>query len=95
MHEPPSTEQRRVLYSGRVQGVGFRFTACRISQRYAVKGFVRNLADGKVELVVEGESSELDRFVGELGGAMSKYIRETNATSQASTGRFESFEIEY
>jgi acylphosphatase len=50
---PPtsSAQRRRVLYTGHVQGVGFRFTVRELAQRFAVTGFVRNLSNGKVELV--------------------------------------------
>jgi acylphosphatase len=58
-----SKERRRVYYSGRVQGVGFRFTTHRLTQGFGVTGYVRNLDDGRVELLVEGEPSELDRFL--------------------------------
>jgi acylphosphatase len=65
-------ERRRLLYSGRVQGVGFRYTALRLAGEFDVAGFVRNLDDGRVELVAEGEPAELDGFLeairGELGG---------------------------
>ena len=54
--------RRRVHFSGRVQGVGFRFTCQSLARGFDVAGHVRNLADGRVELVAEGESSELDAF---------------------------------
>jgi acylphosphatase len=47
------TERRRVHYSGRVQGVGFRFTSQRLAERYAVTGYVRNLPDGRVLAAVQ------------------------------------------
>ena len=59
------TERQRVhvFYSGHVQGVGFRYTAKSLAQRYEVTGWVRNLLDGRVELVAEGERSELEAFL--------------------------------
>jgi acylphosphatase len=53
----------RVLYEGYVQGVGFRFTTRRIAQGYEVAGWVRNLADGRVELQVSGEDDEVAAFL--------------------------------
>ena len=47
-------EQREVYYQGRVQGVGFRYAVRSLARRFAVDGFVRNLSDGRVELVAEG-----------------------------------------
>ena len=51
-----------VLYSGRVQGVGFRYTARTVAAGFEVSGTVRNLPDGRVELVAEGEKPELEAF---------------------------------
>ena len=53
-------EQREIHYSGRVQGVGFRYTVRSLASRMAVTGFVRNLPDGRVQLVVEGPPSEIE-----------------------------------
>ena len=54
-----STVRRRVYYSGRVQGVGFRFTSQRLAERYLVGGYVRNLDDGRVEAVFEGPAEDV------------------------------------
>ena len=51
-----------VFYSGRVQGVGFRATARSVAMGFEVTGVVRNLPDGRVELVAEGERGELEAF---------------------------------
>jgi acylphosphatase len=53
---------RRFLVRGRVQGVGFRFFAEAAGAREGLHGWVRNLPDGRVEVVAEGEASALDRF---------------------------------
>ncbi len=50
-------ERHRVCFAGHVQGVGFRLTTRRLAQSWPVAGFVRNLADGRVELLVEGDSA--------------------------------------
>jgi acylphosphatase len=62
-----------VLFTGRVQGVGFRYTTQQVAAGYEVRGTVRNLADGRVELLAEGEEKELQDFVtgieeSQLGG---------------------------
>src|SRR5271157_2991968 len=58
--EPHEEAQRReVYYSGRVQGVGFRYTASSIARQFAVTGYGKNLPDGRVELVVEGRTEEI------------------------------------
>jgi len=57
---------KRVIYEGRVQGVGFRYTTKDLARGYDVLGTVRNLPDGTVELVVAGEADELADFLREL-----------------------------
>ena len=62
-----------VLFAGRVQGVGFRYTAQQLAAGYEVRGTVRNLADGRVELLAEGDERELQDFLtgieeSQLGG---------------------------
>jgi len=61
-----------VHFSGRVQGVGFRFTTTRVAREFTVAGYVQNLDDGRVRLVVEGERDELDRYVKAVQEAMSR-----------------------
>ena len=51
------------MFSGRVQGVGFRSTCQSLARSFEVAGYVRNLPDGRVELVAEGENSEIDAFL--------------------------------
>jgi acylphosphatase len=88
-------ERREVYYSGRVQGVGFRFTVRAIASRYDVVGFVRNLSDGRVQLEVEGEPSEIDRFVQEIQQEMQSYIENVQQIVGDETGRFDSFDIKF
>lgn len=88
-------EQRTVLFSGDVQGVGFRATTARFAGGLAVTGTVRNLPDGRVELVAEGTAAEIDRLVNALRQHFGEQITETASTTAASTGRFASFGIRY
>lgn len=55
-------KRMHVLYSGRVQGVGFRYTVKSVATGFEVAGAVRNLADGRVELIAEGAPEELAAF---------------------------------
>lgn len=57
---------KRVVYEGRVQGVGFRYTCKDIARGYDVTGSVRNLADGTVELIASGEHDEIEEFLREV-----------------------------
>jgi acylphosphatase len=88
-------QRRQVTFRGRVQGVGFRATTHSIALRYEVAGFVRNLPDGSVELVAEGEPAELTRFLEDLQRTMSHYIQDTRSFSSEATGEFHSFEVRY
>ena len=77
---------KRILYTGRVQGVGFRYTATSVAQTFAVAGFVRNLSDGRVELVAEGEAGEVDRFLAGVADRMAGYIDEQTVHDVAPQG---------
>lgn len=65
---------KRVLYSGRVQGVGFRYTANEIARDFPVAGFVRNLPNGQVELVAEGSPQDVQAFLDAVAERMKRYI---------------------
>lgn len=82
-----------VHYSGRVQGVGFRFNAQWIARGFAVTGFVRNLPDGRVHLVAEGEEAEVDRFLAKTADSMAGNIAHVEVQRQSATGEFAAFEI--
>ncbi len=73
--------RRRARFSGRVQGVGFRFTCHSLARGYELAGYVRNLPDGDVELVAEGDPIELDRFLEAIKLEMSHYIRDVDICS--------------
>jgi len=93
---PPIGHQRRTVhYRGHVQGVGFRYTALAIAKRYDVIGFVRNLPDGQVELVAEGEKHELVAFLDDVRERMIRYIRDERVDTQSASGEFAGFEIRH
>lgn len=85
--------RRTIYFTGQVQGVGFRYTTHSIASRFAVTGFVRNLPDGRVEAVAEGNEPELDRFVQAIEQEMGRHIREVQAHDTQAVGEFEAFEI--
>jgi acylphosphatase len=82
-----------VHYRGNVQGVGFRYTARRIARGYAVTGYVRNLADGRVELAAEGPADQVQSFLEELQRTMAQYIRHSDVQTLPATGKDREFEI--
>jgi len=90
-----ANEQRILRFKGNVQGVGFRYTACRTADRYDVGGYVRNEPDGSVECVVEGQADEIREFVNDLTDRMSRYIRETQQQTAPYAGRYAGFNVKY
>ncbi len=90
-----SSQRREVFFTGNVQGVGFRYTAQRVAAGYAVTGFVRNLRDGRVQIVLEGQSQQIDSFLASLQARMGGYVRNMTATEVAPTGEFSSFEVRF
>lgn len=82
-----ATVCKRVLYSGRVQGVGFRMTAQALASSFAVAGYVRNLPSGEVELIAEGEESVVEAFLAEVARHMAAYIRTTTVQDAAASGQ--------
>ncbi len=79
--------------TGLVQGVGFRYTTRRAAAGFAVTGYVRNVPDGSVECVVEGDRKEIDAFLAELTEQMSGYIQRRDERTAPATGAFGSFDI--
>ena len=91
----PDQECREVYYSGRVQGVGFRYTVRHLAARFAVTGFVRNLPDGRVHLVAEGPLDELNGLLDAIRAAFSLAIHREEQSDRPATGRFDGFEIRF
>ncbi len=85
-----------ITFTGRVQGVNFRWTTCRVAQRLSVAGWVRNEPDGSVHCVAEGEPQELDAFVKAVEDAMAGCIDRTKiATTTAAAGDLHGFTVRY
>jgi acylphosphatase len=84
----------RIIYSGYVQGVGFRYTAKTVAAGFEVAGAVRNLPDGRVELVAEGAKDELQAFRQAIRDAgLAHFIRNEDVGWSEATGGFCGFEI--
>lgn len=95
MTEAADHEQWQVHYEGRVQGVGFRYITRRIASGYPVTGYVKNLPDGRVLLVAEGQPGQLQRLVEAVATQMGHYVRRTICNAVAATGEFDGFEIRF
>lgn len=88
-------KQLHVLFSGRVQGVGFRQTTAYLAGGFQVTGWVKNLSDGRVELLAEGDEAELERFFTKLRNSMISLIQQAETEKRAATGKYQAFEIAY
>jgi acylphosphatase len=75
-------------FSGRVQGVGFRYTVQNLAIQYNVGGYVRNTSDGRVELVMEGSDQEMDNLLQEVARKMDEYITQLDTHQLPATGEF-------
>ena len=85
-----------VYYTGRVQGVGFRMTAEDVAHEHGIVGWVKNLRDGRVEIVAEGEEKALRTFLDTIRtGFMKNFIRQVDATWSEASGTFDDFTIRY
>ena len=82
------------FFSGRVQGVGFRYTAKTVATGFEITGLVKNLPDGRVELVAEGAQAELEAFHAALHDAgLAGFIRDEQVIWADAKNEFRGFEI--
>ena len=86
---------RHIFFSGNVQGVGFRWRTHHVASHYDVTGYVRNLSDGRVELLVQGSAKEIAAFLAELQDNMGMYIRDRQDNTVPVSSRFSDFRIMY
>jgi acylphosphatase len=82
---------KHILFSGQVQGVGFRYTANRIAARYNLAGFVRNLPDGDVEMFAQGSEQDIDHCLADLQDNFRGYIQDTRTERVPCNSRYTSF----
>jgi len=84
----------RIIVTGQVQGVGYRYFCRHHAREHGLVGWVRNLPDGSVGLQVEGEANALERFIAELQrGPHSAVVAAVNVTFGDHAGTFHLFEI--
>ncbi len=82
-----------VYYSGTVQGVGFRATTLSIARRHPVRGWVRNLLDGRVELLADGTAEAVEAFLADVRQRMAGYIQNEEIAERATTEPLDGFRI--
>ena len=95
MDDDPKMIRAVLFFSGRVQGVGFRFTTNEIAKRFDVKGTVENCNDGRVKIVAEAETTEIDRFVEAIKTSMAGKIKQLERFESAASFEFENFSVRH
>ena len=84
-----------ITFTGRVQGVGFRFTARRAAQRRQLTGYVRNIPNGSVEMLAQGRGEEIDDCIQDLKEYFSGYIKEAKIEEIPFDSNYTDFEITF
>lgn len=88
-------KQARIYYTGRVQGVGFRFTAQALANTLGVLGWVKNLSDGRVEVAAQAEEEALKEFLAKILECFSSYIKDTEISCLPASDEFKDFGVEF
>jgi acylphosphatase len=83
------------IFSGRVQGVGFRFTAESVAHSLGITGWVKNLRSGDVQVVAEQSQEVLSDFLSQLSAHFKEYIKDRQVSWEPATGEFRDFEISF
>lgn len=89
------TVRRHVYYSGHVQGVGFRYAVREAARGLPVTGFVRNLSDGRVEAVAEGDAPAVEALLDAVAEEMRAYITDAEVLEEPPTGEFPTFGVRF
>ena len=96
MKEVKSTHRAHVFYAGRVQGVGFRHEAESVAHRLGLVGWVKNLRDGRVEVVCEGPKEKIEQMLSELQeGALGCHIKKVDCSWEPPTNEYHDFCVEF
>ena len=94
LHKQMNRKRLLIRYSGQVQGVGFRFTVKCLARGFEVTGIVKNLMDGRVEMIAEGQKDELDAFRQEIQRSeLGHFIRQEDVQWEEAKNEFRDFEI--
>lgn len=95
MSQTGKVRHETVHYSGRVQGVGFRYTTLMLARRYAVSGTVENLGDGRVLLDVEGTEEEVQAFLLVLAERMQDLVDKVDRVAELREPKYSGFTIRH
>jgi acylphosphatase len=83
-----------VYFTGRVQGVGFRYQSLQVSKEFDVTGYVKNLPDGRVQLEAEGQKTEVDAFIAAIEERMHGHVRKMERAASRRPAQFQGFSIQ-
>ena len=86
---------KHIVFTGRVQGVGFRFTVFRIANRCQITGWVRNCPDGSVEMIAQGLAEAIDDCIRDIQQSFAEYIRETEIKHVPPDPKHKDFKITF
>jgi acylphosphatase len=86
---------KHIIFAGRVQGVGFRFTASSIAKRYQLTGFVRNLPDGTVEMLAQGDDQDVENCIQDIKESLTGYVRDVRIDPLPLNTRYTDFRITF
>ena len=84
-----------IYFSGRVQGVGFRYNSRQVASRYDVAGWVKNLPDGSVEMIVEGSTDQLEKYIAAVAESTHGHVADMQVTKSKATEEFTGMEIRH
>ncbi len=84
-----------IVFSGRVQGVGFRFTAHRMASRHRLTGYVRNVRDGTVEMLAQGPAQDIDDCMRDIQDCLAGYVREVQTEKVPPNPTYTDFKITF
>lgn len=88
-------KRAHIYYDGTVQGVGFRFSAQSRASALGLKGWVKNLDDGRVEVLCEGAEPDIKAFLEKMISIFGTYISHTDIEWANATGEYEGFDIRF
>ena len=86
---------KHIIFSGRVQGVGFRYTAHRMAALHRLTGYVRNLPNGTVEMLAQGPARDIDDCIRDIQDSLAGYVRETRAVEVPPDPTYTDFRITF
>jgi acylphosphatase len=89
----PESHHETAYFTGRVQGVGFRYAALQVAREFEVSGYVANLADGRVQLEAEGTPEEVAAYIAAVEAKMHGYVRKVDRVTSRRSPQFSGFSI--